>query len=122
MVAEQIPQQILLRDYEENEYYYAEYDFSDVRALQTDERELYDKLNIGVQGGWITIAEARSQVGLPTNEGQDIYYVSNSVIPTQADMGMPEQEEIEAQEQEQEVVTEDMEDNEEKSFEDKIVR
>ena len=32
MVAEEMTQQILLRDYEENEYYYAEYDFSDVRA------------------------------------------------------------------------------------------
>ena len=122
MVAEELTQQVLLNDYTDNQTMSAQYDFSDVRALQTDERELYDKLNIGVQGGWITIAEARSQVGLPTNEGQDIYYVSNSVIPTQADMEMPEQEETEAQEQEEEVVTEDMEDNEEKSFEDKIVR
>ena len=122
MIAEELTQQVLIPDYAENQNMSAKYDFSEVRALQTDEREMYEKLNIGVQGGWITIAEARSQVGLPTNEGQDIYYVSNTVIPTQADMEMQEQETVEAEEQTEEVVTEDMEENEEKSFEDKVVR
>ena len=120
MVAEELTQQVLLPDYAENQNISAKYDFSEVRALQTDEREMYEKLNIGVQGGWITIAEARSQVGLPTNEAQDIYYVSNSVIPTQADMEMQEEEVVE--EEPKEVVTEDMEENEEKRFEDKVVQ
>tara|TARA_R100001591_G_scaffold20271_1_gene28621 strand:+ start:773 stop:2467 length:1695 start_codon:yes stop_codon:yes gene_type:complete len=120
MVAEELTQQVLLPDYAENQNISAKYDFSEVRALQTDEREMYEKLNIGVQGGWITIAEARSQVGLPTNEAQDIYYVSNSVIPTQADMEMQEEEMVE--EESEEVVTEDMEENEEKRFEDKVVQ
>ncbi len=73
MVAEEMTQQILLRDYEENEYYYAEYDFSDVRALQTDLSEIYNRLNIGVQGGWITLKEAREEVGLLTDESQDVF-------------------------------------------------
>ena len=120
MVAEELTQQVLLPDYAENQNISAKYDFSEVRALQTDEREMYEKLNIGVQGGWITIAEARSQVGLPTNEAQDIYYVSNSVIPTQADMEMQEEEMFE--EEPEEIVTEDMEENEEKRFEDKVVQ
>ena len=120
MVAEELTQQVLLPDYAENQNISAKYDFSEVRALQTDEREMYEKLNIGVQGGWITIAEARSQVGLPTNQAQDIYYVSNSVIPTQADMEMQEEEVVE--EEPKEVVTEDMEENEEKRFEDKVVQ
>ena len=120
MVAEELTQQVLLPDYAENQNISAKYDFSEVRALQTDEREMYEKLNIGVQGGWITIAEARSQVGLPTNEAQDIYYVSNSVIPTQADMEMQEEEMVE--EEPEEIVTEDMEENEEKRFEDKVVQ
>ena len=120
MVAEELTQQVLLPDYAENQNISAKYDFSEVRALQTDEREMYEKLNIGVQGGWITIAEARSQVGLPTNEAQDIYYVSNSVIPTQADMEMQEEEMVE--EEPEKIVTEDMEENEEKRFEDKVVQ
>ena len=125
MVAEELTQQVLLPDYQSNQAVSAEYDFSEVRALQGDEKEMFEKLNVGVQGGWITVAEARKQVGLPTNESQDVYLLSNSVIPTPADMEQPEQEEEpEAQEPEQ-VVTEDMEENQEKGikrFEDKVVR
>ena len=125
MVAEELTQQVLLPDYQSNQAVSAEYDFSEVRALQGDEKEMFEKLNVGVQGGWITVAEARKQVGLPTNESQDVYLLSNSVIPTPADMEQPEQqEEPEAPEPEQ-VVTEDMEENQDKGikrFEDKVVR
>ena len=125
MVAEELTQQVLLPDYQSNQAVSAEYDFSSVRALQGDEKEMFEKLNVGVQGGWITVAEARKQVGLPTNESQDVYLLSNSVIPTPADMEQPEQqEEPEAPEPEQ-VVTEDMEENQDKGikrFEDKVVR
>ena len=93
MVAEELTQQVLLPDYQSNQAVSAEYDFSSVRALQGDEKEMFEKLNVGVQGGWITVAEARKQVGLPTNESQDVYLLSNSVIPTPADMEQPEQEE-----------------------------
>ena len=68
MVAEELTQQVLLPDYMSNQSVSAEYDFSSVRALQGDEKDLFDKLNVGVQGGWITVAEARKQVGLPTND------------------------------------------------------
>ena len=125
MVAEELTQQVLLPDYQSNQAVSAEYDFSSVRALQGDEKEMFEKLNVGVQGGWITVAEARKQVGLPTNDSQDVYLLSNSVIPTPADMEQPEQqEEPEAPEPEQ-VVTEDMEENQDKGikrFEDKVVR
>ena len=125
MVAEELTQQVLLPDYQSNQAVSAEYDFSEVRALQGDEKEMFEKLNVGGQGGWITVAEARKQVGLPTNESQDVYLLSNSVIPTPADMEQPEQqEEPEAPEPEQ-VVTEDMEENQDKGikrFEDKVVR
>tara|TARA_B100000900_G_C20544066_1_gene701756 strand:- start:294 stop:1538 length:1245 start_codon:yes stop_codon:yes gene_type:complete len=124
MVAEELTQQVLLPDYMSNQSVSAEYDFSSVRALQGDEKDLFDKLNVGVQGGWITVAEARKQVGLPTNDTQDVYLLSNSVIPTPADMSMPEPTEVEEPEAPEtpEVVTEDMEENQEKSFEDKVVR
>ncbi len=126
MVAEELTQQVLLPDYNSNQAVSTEYDFSEVRALQGDEKEMFEKLNVGVQGGWITVAEARKQVGLPTNDSQDVYLLSNSVIPTPANMEMPE---VEQQEEPpvdtEEVVTEDMEENQEKGakrFEDKVVR
>ena len=90
MVAEELTQQILLKDYEiDNANYYAEYDFSEVRALQTDQNELFERLNTGVQGGWITVAEAREKVGLPTDDNQNIYLINQSSIPTPADLIMP---------------------------------
>jgi HK97 family phage portal protein len=125
MVAEELTQQVLLPDYQSNQAVSAEYDFSEVRALQGDEKEMFEKLNVGVQGGWITVAEARKQVGLPTNESQDVYLLSNSVIPTPADMEQPEQEEEPEAPEPEQVVTEDMEENQEKGikrFEDKVVR
>ena len=125
MVAEELTQQVLLPDYQSNQAVSAEYDFSEVRALQGDEKEMFEKLNVGVQGGWITVAEARKQVGLPTNESQDVYLLSNSVIPTPADMEQPEQEEEPVAPEPEQVVTEDMEENQEKGikrFEDKVVR
>jgi hypothetical protein len=111
-------------DFMSNQAVSAEYDFSSVRALQADEKDMYDKLNVGVQGGWITVAEARKQVGLPTNESQEVYLLSNSVIPTKADMSQenPAQQEEPEVPETPEVVTEDMEENQEKSFEDKVVR
>ena len=125
MVAEELTQQVLLPDYQSNQAVSAEYDFSSVRALQGDEKEMFEKLNVGVQGGWITVAEARKQVGLPTNESQDVYLLSNSVIPTPADMEQPEQQEEPEVPEPEQVVTEDMEENQEKGikrFEDKVVR
>ena len=125
MVAEELTQQILLPDYQSNQAVSAEYDFSKVRALQGDEKEMFEKLNVGVQGGWITVAEARKQVGLPTNESQDVYLLSNAVIPTPADMEQPEQQEEPEVPEPEQVVTEDMEENQEKGikrFEDKVVR
>ena len=126
MVAEELTQQVLLPDYNSNQAVSTEYDFSQVRALQGDEKEMFEKLNVGVQGGWITVAEARKQVGLPTNDSQDVYLLSNSVIPTPANMEMPEVEQQEEPPVEVEkIVTEDMEENQEKGakrFEDKVVR
>ena len=73
MVAEEITQQLLLKDFEEKNNYYAMYDFSEVRALQQDLSEVYTRLNVGVQGGWITLKEARDQVGLVTDDNQNVF-------------------------------------------------
>lgn len=74
-VAQELTQQVLLTDYKENSNDYAIYDYSEVRALQQDMDAQYNRLNTGVQGGWITIAEARESVGLPVDESQNVYLV-----------------------------------------------
>lgn len=115
-VSEEITQQILMRDYETEKTTYAEYDFSEVRALQTDVDELYNRMNVGVQGGWITIAEAREAVGLPTNEQQQVYLVNaNKMIIPEKDINIeqPKVENVELYDETDadEVETEDDEDN-----------
>jgi HK97 family phage portal protein len=89
MIGEEITQQILLQDYEEDFNNSAEYDFTEVRALQSDVNELFVRMNVGVQGGWITVAEAREKVGLPTNNSQEIYLISANQVPTPANMEVP---------------------------------
>ena len=81
-VGEEITQQLLLKDYDTEENISAEYNFSSVRALQQDMDELYNRLNVGVQGGWITVAEAREQVGLDTDDSQNVYYIDSNKIIT----------------------------------------
>ena len=83
-VSEELTQQVLLRDYDIADGTSAEYDFSDVRALQTDQDALYTRMNVGVQGGWITIKEAREEVGLPVDESQEVYLLDANKILTPA--------------------------------------
>lgn len=83
-IAEELTQQVLLRDYEITDGTSAEYDFSDVRALQTDQDALFTRMNVGVQGGWITIKEAREEVGLPVDESQEVYLLDANKILTPA--------------------------------------
>jgi hypothetical protein len=122
MIGEEITQQILLPDYQEGSNMSAEYDFSEVRALQTDVNELYVRMNVGVQGGWITVAEAREKVGLPINESQEIYLISANQVPTPANLEVPEVETV-AQSTDPktpEVETED--DMEQSSYGSKVIR
>lgn len=127
-VGEELTQQVLLRDYEVSDGMYAEYDFSKVRALQTDQDALYTRMNVGVQGGWITIAEAREQVGLPVDESQEVYILdANKVLTpansideytaTETEVEAVETPTVEADEQ-----VETADDEEQKSAEFKVVR
>tara|TARA_Y100000592_G_scaffold101106_1_gene185510 strand:- start:6314 stop:8026 length:1713 start_codon:yes stop_codon:yes gene_type:complete len=109
MVGAELTQQLLVPDYQSNAITKAEYDFSSVRALQDDEELLYKRLNIGVKGGWISVAEARNAVGLPTNEEQDVYYVPNSVIPTPANLIADTETSDEVREEEQVETDDDVE-------------
>lgn len=127
-VGEELTQQVLLRDYDVSDGTYAEYDFSKVRALQTDQDALYTRMNVGVQGGWITIAEAREQVGLPVDESQEVYILdANKVLTpansideytaTETEVEAVETPTVEADEQ-----VETADDEEQKSAEFKVVR
>ena len=122
MIATELTYQLLQKDYQSNAIVKAEYDFSNVRALQTDEENLYKRLNIGVKGGWISIAEARSKVGLPTTDDQNIYYVPINVNPTQAPSEMTENVEEEEQLETQEDVDQEFEESAYVIDETKIIR
>lgn len=127
-VGEELTQQILLRDYDVAEGTYAEYDFAGVRALQTDQDALFNRMNVGVQGGWITIAEAREQVGLPADESQEVYILdANKVLTpanaiddytaTETEAEAPDKPEVEADE-----AVETADDEEQKVAEFKIIK
>jgi HK97 family phage portal protein len=67
-------------------------DLTDVRALQEDEDRKYARLNIGVQGArpWITVNEARTDVGLPPIDGGDEL---REPVPEQLQNQRPEDDE-----------------------------
>lgn len=83
MISAELTHQLLVPDYESNAITKAEYDFSEVRALQGDEKELYEKINVAVKGGWMSVNEAREKVGLPVDETEDVYYVPNNATPVE---------------------------------------
>ena len=90
LVAGEISAQ-LLPDYTEADKLVTKYDLTDVRALQTDTNEIYERMNVAVQGGWATVAEARQAVGLPIDTNQDVYLLGTEKVIVPADM-LKEQE------------------------------
>lgn len=86
MVAQEITHQILRVDYSNSSNLEARYDYTDVRALQTDTNEIYERMNLAVQGGWVTVAEARQSVGLPTTPEQDVYLLPAEKVSVPANM------------------------------------
>ncbi len=73
-VADELTHQLLHMDFEGNDYTYeCSYDLDMVRALSTDRQELIKTMNSGVQGGFVTIGEARRALGLDADNSHDIY-------------------------------------------------
>ena len=62
----------------------AKFDTSDVAALAPNRREDAETVNIGVQGGWIKVSEARAVVGLESGAEDDIYLRSIGTIEQSA--------------------------------------
>ncbi len=58
------------------------FDTSEVRILQEDMNRLAERMNLGVQGGWIKVSEARASQGLPSDPSDEIYLRSMNLIPT----------------------------------------
>ena len=57
---------------------------SEVEALKQDRRELAEAYSIGIEGGWVQVAEGRAALGLPIAETDRIYLRSMQVIPEPA--------------------------------------
>jgi HK97 family phage portal protein len=86
MVSQEITHQILKVDYPNSSNLEAKYDYTDVRALQTDTNEIYERMNLAVTGGWVTIAEARQSIGLPTTPEQDVYLLPEGKVTIPANL------------------------------------
>ncbi len=55
----------------------------DVRALAEDEHKLWERVDKAVRSGWLTVAEAKTAVGLRPQEGDDVYLRPVSVVEVQ---------------------------------------
>lgn len=73
MVAQELTHQLLRPEFSGNDNQYCEFDIGNVRALADDKDNLYKRMNTAVQGGWVTIGEARKVVGLEADERHDVY-------------------------------------------------
>ena len=73
MVAQDLTHQLLRPEFNGSDNEYVEFDISNVRALADDKDNLYKRMNTAVQGGWVTIGEARKVVGLEADERHDVY-------------------------------------------------
>jgi HK97 family phage portal protein len=73
MVAQELTHQLLRPEFGGNDNQYCEFDIGNVRALADDKDNLYKRMNTAVQGGWVTIGEARKVVGLEADERHDVY-------------------------------------------------
>ena len=94
-VASELTHQLLKVDYPADDYF-VQYNLEDVRALSQDKDDVYKRMNTAVQGGWITIAEARKQAGLNTDETHDLYLRPMNMVERPVDgSSAPVQEEDE---------------------------
>ena len=63
----------LLPDFGDTTGLRVEFDLSAVRVLQEDQNALWQRMDLAVRGGWVTVAEARAAVGLPAGPEHEVY-------------------------------------------------
>ena len=85
MVAQEVTHQLLRPEFGGNENQYCEFDVDNVRALAVDKDNLYKRMNTAVQGGWVTIGEARKVVGLEADNRHDVYLRPMNMIQVTED-------------------------------------
>jgi HK97 family phage portal protein len=56
-------------------------DLTQVRALKKDEKDEVDKIDTAVTGGWATVGEARTLIGLPVQPSHDVFLRNISTFP-----------------------------------------
>ena len=98
-VASELTHQLLHEDFENDNYNIsANYDLDMVRALSSDRQDLIKTMNSGVQGGFVTIGEARQSLGLDATDAHNVYLRPlNMVAVAEGDTGIvvPETQEEE---------------------------
>lgn len=90
MLAEDVRFQ-LLPDFQPDDFrsYRFGFDLSNVRVLQEDRNALAERFNIGIQGGWIRVAEGRRAMDLEVDDTDEVYLRGVSVIEVPAGEAMP---------------------------------
>lgn len=82
----------LLTDFEREktiENWRVGFDLSNVRVLQEDRFNLAKRLDVGVRGGWVEVAEARKASGLKVKPGDAIYLRQMALVEVPSDGGEP---------------------------------
>ena len=89
-VAQEISHQLLHDNFEKENYeYFCAYDLDQVRALASDKKDQVLTMNSGVQGGFVTVGEARRALGLDTDDSHDVYLRPlNMIAVAEGDTGI----------------------------------
>ena len=81
-VSNEITAQLLQSDFTADNKITCRYDLNEVRALDVDKGEVFKRMQTGVTGGWITVAEARKAVGLEYGDEHDVFLRPLNLEPT----------------------------------------
>jgi HK97 family phage portal protein len=82
IISDELTRQILTPDFGGTPAQRVAFDNSEVRALQPDLDKLVARFDMGVRGGWVKVSEARQEIDLPTQGGDDVYLRPANVVPT----------------------------------------
>jgi hypothetical protein len=75
----------LLPDFEGNpKNFEVKFDYSRVAALQKNQTAVFERVNKGVAGGWLTVAEGKRMMGLEPVPQDDVYLRSIATIEVPA--------------------------------------
>ena len=81
-VSNEITAQLLQSDFTADNKITCRYDLNEVRALDVDKGEVFKRMQTGVTGGWITVAEARKAVGLEYGPEHEVFLRPLNLEPT----------------------------------------